>query len=131
VIGEKGKVEAFLPRGVFRFGLRDGNWSAPVHEEIVTDDRVLVEGFHHGASYLEHLDLIAAIREGRPATVNADDGYWSVVMGAAAQRAIEERRVVDLAEFARLSEELVRGPTAKEPSRRSVGTPHDGGSPRG
>ena len=99
VVGEKGKVEAFLPRGLFRLGLRDGNWSAPVHEEIVTDDRVLVEGFHHGASYLEHLDLIAAIRERRPAAVTAEDGYWSVVMGAAAQLALEERRVVDFDEF--------------------------------
>ncbi len=93
IVGDRGKVEAFLPSGLLRRGQRSG-WTTGVEESIVTDDRVLVEGFHHGASFLEHLDLIAAVRAGTPALVTADDGFWSVVMGAAAHRAIDERRVV-------------------------------------
>jgi hypothetical protein len=65
----------------------------------VADDRVLVEGFHHGASYLEHLDVARAVREGTSALVNADDGYWSVVMGVAAQTAIAEHRTVHIDEL--------------------------------
>jgi len=98
IVGDRGKVEAFLPSGLLRRGQRSG-WTAGVEESIVTDDRVLVEGFHHGASFLEHLDLIAAVRAGTPALVTADDGFWSVVMGAAAHRAIDERRVVLVEEF--------------------------------
>ena len=63
------------------------------------DDRVAHIGFHHGASYLEHADFAAAIRHGTPALVTLDDGMWSVGVGAAAHRSIDERRAVDLAEF--------------------------------
>ena len=97
IVGEEGKAEAFLPSGEFRLGHRADGWGA-VDTRVVTDDRVLVEGFHHGASYLEHLDFAAAVRNGTRALVSAEDGYWSVVMGVAAQRAITERRVVEIAE---------------------------------
>ncbi len=93
VVGTLGKVEAFLPSGILRRGERR-TWGAGVSEVVVHDDRVVVEGFHHGASYLEHLDLIRAIRDHASPTVTADDGYWSVLMGHGAQRAISERRVV-------------------------------------
>jgi predicted dehydrogenase len=99
VVGTLGKVEAFLPSGVVRLGPRAG-WGAGVREEVVRDERALVEGFHHGASYLEHLDLVAAIRAGTGALVDAEDGYWSVLTGVGAQLAIAQRRVVELAELA-------------------------------
>jgi myo-inositol 2-dehydrogenase / D-chiro-inositol 1-dehydrogenase len=99
IVGTAGKVEAFLPSGEVRLGDRAG-WGAGVETETVRDDRALVEGFHHGASYLEHLDLISAIRRGAPASVTADDGYWSVLMGVAAQAALAGRRVVRVAELA-------------------------------
>jgi hypothetical protein len=31
--------------------------------------------------------------------VTPDDGLWSVVMGAAAHRSIDERRIVEIAEY--------------------------------
>ena len=40
----------------------------------------VVEGFHHGASFLEHLDLKRAVENKTPALVNAEDGFWSVVL---------------------------------------------------
>ena len=98
IVGTEGKVEAFLPTGLVRTGARKG-WTKGVKEEIVVNEEVLVEGFHHGASFLEHLDLKRAVENKTPALVNAEDGFWSVVMGAAAHRAIDEKRVVEIAEY--------------------------------
>ncbi|MBU6233715.1 MAG: Gfo/Idh/MocA family oxidoreductase [Acidobacteria bacterium] len=98
IVGQHGKAEAFIPSGIVRVGERTG-WSAGVEEKVITDDRVLVEGFHHGASFLEHLDFADAIRQGTPALVGAEDGWWSVLVGLAAHRSIEERRVVELREL--------------------------------
>jgi predicted dehydrogenase len=98
IVGQHGKAEAFIPSGIVRVGERAG-WSAGVEERVITDDRVLVEGFHHGASFLEHLDFAEAIRQGTPALVGAEDGWWSVLVGLAAHRSIEERRVVELREL--------------------------------
>ena len=97
VVGDTGKVEAFLPSGVLRVGTRTG-WGPGVVERVVADDRVAHEGFHHGASYLEHLDFLDAVRSGRPPTVGVEDGLWSVAVGVAAHRAIDEGRPVALAE---------------------------------
>lgn len=97
VVGAVGKVEAFLPSGEFRFGRRERGWPG-VRTEVVTDDRVAYEGGHHGASYLEHLDFLEAIRSGGSPAVTVDDGLLSVAVGVAAHRSIAERRVVELAE---------------------------------
>jgi myo-inositol 2-dehydrogenase / D-chiro-inositol 1-dehydrogenase len=97
VVGDLGKAEAFLPSSVFRTGQRPAGREG-LFSEVVHDDRVAYEGFHHGASYLEHLDLMAAVRAGRAPTVGVDDGVLSVAMGVAAHRAIDEGRVVTLDE---------------------------------
>lgn len=97
VVGDVGKAEAFLPSGVYRSGRRaDGRGG--VRSEVVIDDRVAYEGGHHGASYLEHLDFLEAIRTGGTPAVTVDDGLLSVAVGVAAHRAIAERRVVSLDE---------------------------------
>jgi myo-inositol 2-dehydrogenase / D-chiro-inositol 1-dehydrogenase len=97
VVGDLGKAEAFLPSSEFRLGLRaDGQ--AGVTSEIVTDERVAYEGFHHGSSYLEHLDFLAAVRNGTTAAVDVAAGMLSVAMGVAAHRSIDECRVVTLDE---------------------------------
>ena len=98
IVGRTGKAEAFIPSGQVRVGQRK-KWNRGVAEEIITDERVLVEGFHHGASFLEHLDFAEAIRNQTPALVTAEDGYWSVVMGAAAHLSIDEGRVVAIREL--------------------------------
>lgn len=97
VVGDEGKAEAFLPSKEVRVGRRaDGRDG--VRREVVTDDRVRWEGFHHGSSYLEHLDFLAACRSGGVPAVSLDDGLWSVAVGVAAQRSIAERRIVELDE---------------------------------
>lgn len=97
VVGDLGKAEAFLPSGRFRLGLR-AEGPAGVHEETVHDGRVAHQGFHHGASYLEHLGFLEAIRSGGPPEVSLADGLMSVAMGVAAQRSIEQGRSVTLDE---------------------------------
>jgi predicted dehydrogenase len=97
VVGDLGKAEAFLPSSEVRWGRRvDGR--AGIHREIAHDARVAHEGFHHGSSYLEHLDFLAAVRAGGPAAVSLADGLWSVAMGVAAQRSIEQGRPVTIDE---------------------------------
>ena len=97
VVGDVGKVEAFLPSGEVRVGARQRGRPG-VRSEIVHDDRVAYEGFHHGSSYLEHLDLLAAVRSGGRPAVSLEDGLLSVAMGVAAHRSIDEARPVTLAE---------------------------------
>jgi myo-inositol 2-dehydrogenase/D-chiro-inositol 1-dehydrogenase len=97
VVGDAGKVEAFLPSCEVRIGTR-APFRGPVVTEVVHDDRVGHEGFHHGSSYLEHLDFLEAVRTGGPPVVDVGQGLLSVAMGVAAHRAIDEGRVVELAE---------------------------------
>jgi predicted dehydrogenase len=72
------------------------DWTATV---VPPDPRVAHTGFHHGASYLEHLAFIGCIRAGEPAPVTAYDGLMSVALGVAAHRSIDERRPVHIAEL--------------------------------
>jgi predicted dehydrogenase len=98
VVGSIGKAEAFLPSQEFRFGLRE-HWAPGVSSEIIRNEEIAHEGYHHGASYLEHLDLIKAIREGKPAAVSCRDGLRATAIGVAAQQSIAEGRVVNMSEI--------------------------------
>jgi myo-inositol 2-dehydrogenase / D-chiro-inositol 1-dehydrogenase len=104
-VGNAGKVEAFVPTGMVRVGkrapLRNG---FPQQGEIVEfdasrDPRVRHGGFHHGSSYLEHLAFAEAVRNGGAPGVAVEDGLWSVAVGLAAHRSIDQSRPVELAEF--------------------------------
>ena len=106
-VGEGGKVEVRIPgfmelsrgrRAELTVGSRGPDWPVTV-AELADDDRVLHVGAHHGASFLEHVEFCAAIRSGDAPTVTVDDGLWSVAMGAAAHRSIDEGRTVSLAEM--------------------------------
>ncbi len=95
VTGDVGKAEAFVPEGKLRIGRREDR---SVREELVHDERIRYEGLHHGSSYLEHLDFVAAIREGRRPKVSVEDGLLAVVMGIAGHRSIAEERPVLMSE---------------------------------
>ncbi len=99
VVGNEGKAEALLPQGLYRHGIRGKHWVGEVPEEKVDDSHIAYQGLHHGSSYIEHLDFLAAIRGEMPVPVTVEDGLWSVAIGAAAHRSIAENRPVDLAEF--------------------------------
>jgi hypothetical protein len=60
---------------------------------------VAYAGAHFGASYIEVDKFVKAVSSDDKAEVTVNDGLWSVVLGVAAHRAIDERRVVEIAEF--------------------------------
>jgi hypothetical protein len=60
---------------------------------------VAYAGAHFGASYVEIDKFVHAVNAKTHAEVTVSDGLWSVVLGVAAHRAIDERRVVEIAEF--------------------------------
>lgn len=95
-VGDRGKVEARLPSGMVLVGSRDGEWFSPTIE-TATDERIMHTGGHYGASYIEHLEFLAAIRNGTAPQVSARDGLLAVAMGVAAQRSIKEDHPIDLA----------------------------------
>lgn len=107
VVGDAGKVEAHVPgfaevaRGAepeLVIGSRGPDWPVTTRS-IDTRVRATNLGTHHGASFIELERFCAAIRKGTPAEVTIEEGLWSVAIGAAAHRSIDEGRPVELAEI--------------------------------
>ncbi|XP_020519349.1 uncharacterized protein LOC18428185 isoform X3 [Amborella trichopoda] len=99
VVGHIGKGEAFMPENIVRVGTRAAG-GAGVETMKSEDPRIRYDGLHHGASYLEHLNFLDAIKaQGRhtPA-VDLEDGLYSVAMGVAAQLSIEKGHFVTIKE---------------------------------
>ncbi len=101
VVGDEGKVEAFVTESLLRIGRRSDGLQA-VTEHTIENPAIRHVGLHHGASYLEHVDFAAAIRERRPPAVTLLDGLWSVAVGVAAHRSIEAGVPVELASLPEL-----------------------------
>ncbi len=129
VVGKAGKLDARIPTSELHLGRRSGEGFADigvVETRPITNDEIRHTGLHHGASYLEHVDFVEAIRTHRAARstaieagktvdeavadataaveslgtlVSLDDGRWSVAMGEAAHRSIAENRPVALTEI--------------------------------
>ncbi len=98
VVGPAGKVEALMPTSLLKIGRRGEHFVGDVEIEEVHDDNIAYEGLHHGSSYLEHVNFLATCRGERPIEVTVEDGLYSVAIGVAAQRSIDEGHVVDLAD---------------------------------
>jgi len=97
VVGELGKVEAFVPDDLVRIGLRCEHSIGNVHS-VKTANEVPHLGGHHGSSFVELQRFAQAIRRGARAEVSALDGLRSVAMGVAAHRSIDEGRPVLISE---------------------------------
>lgn len=95
--GDGGKLEVRIPQDEWVISTRGGRDFSV--EKVPPDPRVAHVGFHHGASYVEHLAFAEAIRSGQPAEVGAEDGLRSVAIGVAAQRSIEEGRAIEMREL--------------------------------
>ncbi len=96
-VGDLGKLETAIPGdGSVHLGLRADRASRPLE---VTTESVGHIGFHHGASFVEIRRFCDAVRGTGPVEVDVLAGLWSVVIGAAAHRSIDERRPVDIAEY--------------------------------
>ena len=135
VVGALGKVEARLPSGTVHVGRRGEHWIGDVETHVVGDDRIAYQGHHHGSSFLEHTDFVAAIRSGGDPVVTLEDGYWAVAAGAAAHRSIELGRPVELTELMRADADEAPtthrdapdpiGPTITEDSAIGAHVEHD------
>ena len=97
VVGSSAKLEALITESKVRVGLR-ANGAAGVEEFFVEQPLGVVAGFHAGASYLEHLAMQRAIRNGTKSDVTLLDGLSSVAIGQAAHLSIAQRRVVQISE---------------------------------
>lgn len=98
IVGDDGKIEAQIPGpGHITVGSRASRELREIATPI--DPSVTHTGAHFGASYLEVKKFCDAVVDGSTAEVGVDDGLWSVAVGAAAHRSIEEQRPVLLAEF--------------------------------
>ena len=86
VVGDRGKLETSVPGEALYLSRRKiGDTTAVA---ITRDPRIKEQGFHHGASYLEHLGFINAIASHQPAEVTVYDGLMSCAIGWAGQESI-------------------------------------------
>lgn len=98
VVGSQGKAEAHLPGPGYNYiGNRSRRELRKVEATMSPD--VAYAGAHFGASYVEIDKFVHAVTTRSNPEVTVNDGLWSVVIGVAAHRAIDERRVVEIGEF--------------------------------
>lgn len=111
-VGPCGKIEALVP-GPGRFWPTDLG-APPVAQVVVSprhpkgpqvhpipvDPTLLEAGDHNGSTFYQHQRFLELVRgERRLPEVTIQDGKWAVLMGIAAQRSMNEQRMVDLSEF--------------------------------
>jgi len=105
-VGDKGKVECFIPSSK-RFWPDKSERQAeivvsprenkgPVRRPVEVDADVLKAGEHHGATFFQHQKFRRAVLEGAPVEVTVEDGLKAVVIGLAAERSAAEKRVVEI-----------------------------------
>lgn len=97
VVGDQGKIEALISESLVRIGKRKDGYGT-FHETTIDMDASVVKGFHHGASFIEHGRMQQAVRNSQQPEVGLSEGLWSVAIGQAAHRSIDEQRVVLLSE---------------------------------
>lgn len=97
-VGTTGKIEAFVP-GEGHIVIGDRSTRSVREVEVGIDPDVAHVGFHFGASFIECKRFIEAVANGTKPEVTVEDGLWSVVIGAAAHRSIDEGRVVAISEY--------------------------------
>lgn len=110
VVGDEGKVESFLPSLEVRFGRRSdvGNFSSwdhraseakAIQSRKVWNPEIKYQGFHYGASFIEHTKFHEAIETGSlTPEVTLEEGLRSVATGLAAHKSIAEGRPVSMSE---------------------------------
>ncbi|MAN33846.1 MAG: hypothetical protein CL410_06055 [Acidimicrobiaceae bacterium] len=64
----------------------------------ITDGSIRDVGLHNDASYLEHVDFLAAIRSGEAAKVTLLEGMRSMAIGVACHQSIDCGRPVKMSE---------------------------------
>ncbi|MBO6868797.1 MAG: gfo/Idh/MocA family oxidoreductase, partial [Thalassococcus sp.] len=71
-----------------------------ITHDIPVDPTLLDAGDHNGSTFYQHQKFLELVRGERDAPeVSMADGRMAVLMGIAAQIAMQERRVVEISEF--------------------------------
>lgn len=107
VTGEKARVEAFVP-GPARFS-PDGKereaefvmslraLKQELREVVHVPEHILAAGDHHGSTFFQHEKFLNLVRTGVGAPeVSLQDGYWSVLVGEAAEESARSGQAIDL-----------------------------------
>jgi predicted dehydrogenase len=97
VVGDKGKIEAMITESVVRIGKRKNGYGT-YQDFSIELEKDVVQGFHHGASFVEHRQMQTAIRTGQKADIGLREGLISVAIGQAAHMSIDEGRLVLISE---------------------------------
>ncbi len=107
VTGERARLEALIP-GPLRFAPDGTNPEAvvltsiralkeEVREVVPVPAHILEAGDHHGSTFFQHerfRDLL--LKGGGVPEVGLEDGYWSVLVGEAAEESARSGRAIDL-----------------------------------
>jgi len=67
---------------------------------------IIEQSGHHGATFYEHRVFVDNIKGIDTHSANAEQGFWSVVVGVAAEKSLMERRLVDVNDL--LSDNSIR-----------------------
>ncbi len=109
VTGDRARLDAcvpgparFAPDGQERqseFVISDRASKRETREAVEVDASILGAGDHHGSTYFQHERFAQLVRSGTGTPeVSLTDGYWSVLVGEAAERSIRTHQVIDLRE---------------------------------
>lgn len=64
-----------------------------------TYPKIIAESGHHGATYIEHVNFIDNIEGKKTNSATAEEGFWSIVVGAAAEASVKNGRIICIDEF--------------------------------
>ena len=100
-VGDTGRLEVFIPEGAIVHSPRTGfgQPKRPERRVVDVDAAALAAGSHHGSTFYEHQQFIAAVRGEGAVEVTARDGLMAVAIGAAAELSAREKRAVEMAEL--------------------------------
>lgn len=100
-VGDKARLEAFIPDGDLVFSPRVGfnNPKQVERTHIPVDAAALKAGSHHGATYYQLEAFLQAMAGKGPVVVTAEDGLRAVAIGVAAEISAREKRVVEMSEL--------------------------------
>ena len=96
ITGDTGKIEVTIPGRELIISERSSNDFKRI--PVDPDLRIKEQGFHHGASYLEHLSFLDAINNKTEPEVTIEDGFMSVVLGLAAQQSITTGQLIKISD---------------------------------
>lgn len=107
VTGDRARIDAFVP-GPARFtrdrlerrseiAISDRLEKEERREAIHVDEHILRAGDHHGSTFFQHERFLDLVRRGEGVPdVGLADGYWSVLVGEAAEQSARTGQPVDL-----------------------------------